>query len=91
VLRVLSNRTYLGRMGAVADAHDAIVDEQLFTKARAAVDGRRTRPPSQRPPQAGDLFLLRQMLRCVYCGRLMTTSSSRALPAAPMGPKLSKV
>ncbi len=91
VLRVLSNRVYLGRMGAVADAHDAIVDEQLFAKARAAIDGRRTRAPTERPGQAGDLFLLRRLLRCVHCARLMTTSSSRALPEAPMGPKPSKV
>jgi len=70
---------------------NAIVDDELFTKARAAVDGRRTRPPAQRPQHAGDLFLLRRLLRCVYCNRLMTTSSSRALPAAPMGPKPSKV
>lgn len=87
VLRVLSNRVYLGRMGAVADAHDAIVDEELFNKVRAAVAARRTRAPSRRPARAGDVFLLRKMIRCVHCGRLMTTSSSRMLPDPPLGPK----
>jgi len=88
VLRVLGNDVYLGRMGTVADAHDAIVDKQLFAKARAAVDARRTRAPGRRAREAGDLFLLRGLLRCIHCNRLMTTSSSRALPEAPTGPKL---
>jgi hypothetical protein len=91
VLRVLSNPVYLGRMGAVADAHDAVVEEPLFAKARAAVDARRTRVPGRRPPRDGDLFLLRRMLRCVLCERLMTTSSSRALPEASTGPRPSRV
>jgi site-specific DNA recombinase len=91
VLRVLGNRTYLGRMGHVDDAHDPIVDEGLFARARAAVEGRRTREPSRRPQQEGDLFLLRRLLRCVHCDRLMTTSSSRALPQAPVGAKPSKI
>jgi hypothetical protein len=91
VLRVLGNRTYLGRMGHVDGAHDAIVDEDLFARVRAAVDGRRTRVPSRRPQQEGDLFLLRRLLRCVHCDRLMTTSSSRALPEAPVGPKPRKI
>ena len=91
VLRVLRNRAYLGRMGLVDDAHDAIVDEELFGKAGAAVDGRRTRDPSRQPRREGDLFLLRQLLHCIHCDRLMTTSSSRALPDPPMGPKPLKV
>jgi hypothetical protein len=73
VLRILANRVYLARMGAVADAHDAIVDGELFAKARAAVDARRTREPGRRVRGAGDPFLLRQLLRCVHCDRLMTT------------------
>lgn len=87
VLRVLGNRTYLGRMGHVDDAHDPIIDEDLFAKARAAIDGRRTREPTRRPQKEGDLFLLRRLLRCIHCDRLLTTSSSRALPEAPMGRK----
>jgi DNA invertase Pin-like site-specific DNA recombinase len=87
VLRVLGNRVYVGRMGAVADAHDAIVDEQLLAKVREAVDARRTRAPGRRNQEAGDLFLLRRLLRCVHCDRLMTTSSSRALPDGPTKPK----
>jgi hypothetical protein len=62
VLRVLGNRTYLGRMGHVDDAHDPMVDEALFARARATVEGRRTRKPSRRLQQEGDLFLLRRLL-----------------------------
>lgn len=56
VLRVLRNRAYLGRMGMVDDAHDALVDEELFGKAGLAVDGRRTREPSRRPQRGGTCF-----------------------------------
>lgn len=90
VLRVLSNRVYLGRMSAVADAHDAVVDEELFGKARGAVDARRTREPGRRAKDAGDPFLLRQLLRCVHCDRLMTTSAGRVLPEAPAKSKWRK-
>ena len=76
-----------GWVGAVADAHDAIIDEELFSEARSAVDARRTRAPGRRPLKTGDLFLLRGLLRCVHCDRLMTTSSSRALPEPSLGPK----
>jgi hypothetical protein len=91
VLRVLGNRTYLGRIGHVDDAHDPIVDQDLFARARAAADARRTREPSGCAQQEGELFLLRRLLRCVRCDRLMTTSSSRALPEAPKGRKPSKI
>jgi len=69
VLRALGNRVYLGRMGAVDDAHDAIVDDELFAKARTAVEARRTRHPGRRAKDADDAFLLRQLLRCVHCNR----------------------
>lgn len=87
VLRVLRNNVYLGRIGEVEDTHEAIVDDELFAKVDSAIEGRRTRAPSPRSKQEGDLFLLRQLLRCVQCDHLMTTSSSSALPAPPMGPK----
>lgn len=91
VLRILSNPVYLGQMGAVADAHDAIVDEEVFDKAREAVEARRTRAPGRRPVDGDDPFLLRRLLRCVQCSRLMTTSSAHALPEAPANPKPRKV
>jgi site-specific DNA recombinase len=87
VLRILGNRVYLGYMGAVADAHDAVVDDQLFTRAREAVDARRTRAPGRRDPEDDDVFVLRRLLRCVHCDRLMTTSSSRVVPEAAKPPK----
>ena len=79
VLRVLRNEVYLGRLGEVANTHDAVIDPDTFSKVSTIIDERRTRPPGRREKE-GDLFLLRKLLRCVRCDRLMTTSSSRALP-----------
>ena len=76
---MLRNEVYLGRLGEVANTHEAIIDADMFSKVSAIVDERRTRPPGRRAKE-GDLFLLRKLLRCVRCDRLMTTSSSRALP-----------
>jgi hypothetical protein len=90
VLRVLGNRTYVGRMGAVDGAHDGIIAKELFEKARAAIEGRRTRAPTKRDPTGPDPFTLRGLLHCAECGRRMTTSSSKALVEAPprrRGPK----
>lgn len=90
VLRVLTNRTYLGRMGDVEGAHDAIVTAELFSKARTAIESRRTRSPTKRSSRGADPFILRGLLHCAQCGRRMTTSSSRRLVApAPRrrGPK----
>ncbi len=81
VLRVLTNRTYLGRMGDVDGAHDAIVMAELFSKARAAIESRRTRRPTKRTPRGADPFILRRLLQCAQSGRRMTTSSSRKLVA----------
>jgi site-specific DNA recombinase len=78
VLRVLSNQAYLGQIGDVPNSHEAIVDAELFERARAATRQRRTREPSRRPPRHSPFFL-RGLLRCSLCGRIMTTSSSRAL------------
>lgn len=78
ILRVLSNQAYLGQVGDVPNSHEAIVDAELFERARVATRQRRTREPSRRPPRHSPFFL-RGLLRCSLCGRIMTTSSSRAL------------
>jgi DNA invertase Pin-like site-specific DNA recombinase len=78
VLRVLGNQSYLGQIGDVPNSHEAIVDAELFERARTATQQRRTREPSRRSPHHGPFFL-RGLLRCSLCGRIMTTSSSRVL------------
>jgi site-specific DNA recombinase len=78
VLRVLSNQSYLGQIGDVPNSHEAIVNAELFERARMATRQRRTRDPSRRSPRHGPFFL-RGLLRCSLCGRIMTTSSSRGL------------
>jgi hypothetical protein len=78
VLRVLSNQSYRGQIGDVPNSHEAIVDAELFERARTATRQRRTRDPSRRSPRHGPFFL-RGLLRCSLCGRIMTTSSSRGL------------
>jgi len=79
VLRVLENRVYLGEIGGTRAAHDPVVDADLFARANAAIMARRTRTPGRRKVEdALDPFLLRGQVRCVRCGRLMTTTSARS-------------
>ena len=76
---MLENRAYLGEIGGTRAAHDPLVDTELFDKASAAIMARRTRTPGRRKVEdALDPFLLRRQVRCVRCGRLMTTTSARS-------------
>lgn len=78
VLRVLENRVYLGGIGGTRAAHNEVVSAELFAKANAAIDARRTRAPGRRAVvEDRDPFLLRGLLRCERCGRLMTTASGK--------------
>jgi hypothetical protein len=70
---------YLGEIGGTRAAHDPLVEAELFDKANAAIRARRTRPPGRRKVEETlDPFLLRGQLRCVRCGRIMTTASAKA-------------
>ncbi|MBX3245766.1 MAG: recombinase family protein [Myxococcales bacterium] len=86
VLQVVRNPIYLGRRahgeGTVEGVHEAIVDEDLARRAFSALDARRTREPSPRskaPPWDQDPWMLRGLLRCTGCGRVMTTTASAAV------------
>ena len=86
VLQVVRNPIYLGRRahgaGTVEGVHAAIVDEGLAQRAFAALDARRTREPSPRskaPQWDQDPWMLRGLLRCTGCGRVMTTTASAAV------------
>jgi site-specific DNA recombinase len=79
VLRVLENRVYVGEIGGTRAAHDPVVAADLFARANAAIGARRTRTPGRRKvEEVLDPFLLRGQIRCVRCGRIMTTASARA-------------
>jgi site-specific DNA recombinase len=75
VLRLLQNRVYLGEIGGTRATHDAVIEAALFEQANAQIRARRSREPGRRG-LAGehDAFLLRGLLRCTRCGRLMTTA-----------------
>jgi hypothetical protein len=86
VLQVVRNPIYLGRRahgaGTVEGVHEPIVDEDLARRAFAALDARRTREPSPRskaPEWDQDPWMLRGLLRCTGCGRVMTTTASAAV------------
>jgi hypothetical protein len=78
VVETLSNPIYAGRLGSAASpregCHEAIVSQELFEKARGAIEARRTRPPSRRP---GVASFLQGRVRCAACGRLMSVHSNR--------------
>ncbi|TNF24065.1 MAG: recombinase family protein [Deltaproteobacteria bacterium] len=89
VLQILRNPLYLGRRShqaaTVKGVHDAIVDAKLAERALDAIDARRTRSPSSRgraPNLDNDPWMLRGILRCGGCGRLMTTSASARVTLA---------
>lgn len=78
VLRVLGNRAYVGEIGGVSAKHGTLVSEDMFKQAHKAVATRRTRAPGRRPAEEkDDPFLLRGLLRCARCDRLMTTASGK--------------
>ena len=86
VLQVLHNPIYVGRRahgaGTVAGVHEAIIGENLAKRALVALDARRTRTPSPRPKAPAwdaDPWMLRGLLRCAGCGRVMTTTASTAV------------
>jgi DNA invertase Pin-like site-specific DNA recombinase len=86
ILQVVHNPICLGRRahgeGTVEGVHEAIVDEDLARRAFAALDARRTREPSPRtkaPEWDQDPWMLRGLLRCTGCGRVMTTTASAAV------------
>lgn len=78
---MLGNRTYLGRMGELDGAHEAVVAKDVFERARAAIESRRTRRPKRRMRLDVDPFILRGLLHCAQCGGRMTTSSSHRIVA----------
>ncbi len=86
VLRLLRNKTYLGRLpdGAVG-VHAPIISQELFDQAARVLAERSTRGHTPPTPLTGaDPFLLRGLLVCSQCGKRMTTTSSHKVqPLSP--------
>ena len=93
VLQILRNPIYVGERvhagGTVEGVHDGIIDADLAQRAWRAIEERRTRQPESRGPALDwdrDPYMLRGLLRCAGCGRVMTTSASaRVQPSTPAG------
>jgi hypothetical protein len=83
VLQILRNPIYVGERvhngGTVEGVHDGIIDADLAQRAWRAIEERRTRQPESRGPALEwdrDPYMLRGLLRCAGCERVMTTSAS---------------
>ncbi|WP_084556738.1 recombinase family protein [Hamadaea tsunoensis] len=70
VIRMLVNRLYLGEVGfrevVVPDAHEALVDEDLFLRCQAVLS-KRTDPHSSRAAANSD-YQLTGLITCPECG-----------------------
>lgn len=78
VLATLSNPVYLGQFaegkGRRPGIHEAIVSESLFEQVHNSIESRRTSSPGRRDKV--HIWLLKGILRCAGCGRLMSTQTT---------------
>ena len=84
VFASLRSRTYLGEIKNsrgewIKGKHEAIVDADTFTKAQAALSGRKNAGASQ--VSETSTWILRDVARCGHCGAKMT-SAYAGLPGA---------
>ncbi len=82
VLRLLQNKAYRGlRPDGSPGVHPAIISVRQFEQAQHIITSRRSRSPSRRTPfdPNHDPFILRGLVRCAACGKVMTTSMSTKL------------
>jgi site-specific DNA recombinase len=81
VLQMIRNPVYLGKRlfkgEWILGVHEPIIDTQLAEKAFAQLGARRFRKPGRLQKAVKDSFMLRGILRCGNCDRVMTTSTSR--------------
>jgi site-specific DNA recombinase len=80
VLATLSNPVYMGKItddGLLrAGIHIPAVSEDMFVQVRAQIVSRRTRSPG-RWDRIDDQWLLKRLIRCSRCLRIMSTSTTR--------------
>ncbi|HGK7159113.1 TPA: recombinase family protein [Streptococcus agalactiae] len=79
IRRILENETYKGlvkyREQTFAGNHDAIIDEELFTKAQLALDKRTNSQNNTRPFQGK--YMLSHIAKCGYCGAPLKVCTGR--------------
>lgn len=85
VLSILANHVYAGLVvqgfGFREGCHPALIDREIFHKVQNLIVGRRTRMPGRRGrSHTGITWILRGLLRCGGCGRLMSTHTVRSGP-----------
>lgn len=83
ILGMLKSRVYLGEVHShgtyYPGEHSALIDREVFEAVQSmlATQNRRDRAPYTQMSRASKEYLLRGILRCGHCGRLMTTASVR--------------
>ncbi len=81
ILDTVSNPVYIGRFrapqGSRPGAHPAIIDETLFQRCADAISARRTGSVRPRRSHSGINWIVRGILYCGSCGRLMGSHTVR--------------
>ena len=82
VLSTLTNHVYAGLVvhgfAFRKGCHAALVDQDLYHRVQNLISGRRNRIPGKRGSGAGITWILKGLLCCGQCGRLMSTHIVRA-------------
>jgi site-specific DNA recombinase len=84
VLAILGNHVYAGLVMHGSrlreGCHAALIDREVYHRVQNLIAGRRTGVPRRRASGAGITWILRGLLRCGGCGRLMSTHTVRSGP-----------
>ncbi len=84
VLSLLGNHVYAGLVvqgfGFRKGCHPELIDRELYHKVQNLIAGRRTGVLGRRGSGAGIPWILRGLLHCGSCGRLMSTHTVRSNP-----------
>jgi site-specific DNA recombinase len=84
VLAILGNHVYAGLVMHGSrlreGCHAALIDREVYDNVQNVIAGRRTGVQGKRVSGAGITWILRGLLRCGGCGRLMSTHTVRSGP-----------
>ncbi len=84
VLAILGNHVYAGLVMHGSrlreGCHPGLIDREVYDNVQNVIAGRRTHAPRRRVSGAGILWILRGLLCCGGCGRLMSTHTVRSGP-----------
>jgi site-specific DNA recombinase len=84
VLAILGNHVYAGLVMHGSrlreGCHAALIDREVYDRVQNVIAGRRTHVAGKRASGAGIMWILRGLLRCGGCGRLMSTHTVRSGP-----------